>query len=202
MGCYSWSVLPGPGICAGFTLGKESPCAWCYAAQGNYRFANVQAAQAARWSWWKATSVTERAAVLTAAIGATGDRYFRVYDSGDAHDVDCLASWGIVARDLPSVRFWLPTRSWRAGGQTVTALRWLARSPNMAVRLSVTAHDKAQAPEGFVSSSVSFDSAHKGCPKQRAAGTCQSAGCRSCWNRTVSHVTYRLHGHKVRWGKA
>lgn len=38
--------------------------------------------------------------------------YFRIHDAGDCWQDRVLESWVMVARALPKVRFWMPTRTW------------------------------------------------------------------------------------------
>lgn len=192
MGCWSWSLPAGPTVCAGFTLKPGSICASCYAAQGAYRYPNVARAQNARLDWWQ--SAPDRVAILTTAIAkAASNGYFRVFDSGDFTIPPDVLDWWAICKGNPKVQFWFPTRVWHKT-QFLPYLQELASLPNVAVRASGLTIDGPVPPILPLTSLVA--SSGPGCPKQ-TLGTCEAAGCRACWSRSVPTVTYRAHGHLV-----
>src|SRR5207245_3738499 len=71
---------------------------------------------------------------ITTLIYRSGDRYFRWHDSGDLQNLDHLGKIIQVCKNLPRIKFWLPTREY----QTVEAYRRLGgRIPsNLCIRLS------------------------------------------------------------------
>jgi hypothetical protein len=87
-------------------------CHYCYALRGRYPFPVVRAAMEKR----------------------SGERYFRWHDSGDLQSIDHLRNIVAVCKNLPRVKFWLPTREY----QTVEAYRRMGeRIPsNLCLRLS------------------------------------------------------------------
>ena len=70
---------------------------------------------------------------ITTLIYRSGDRYFRWHDSGDLQSLDHLRKIIQVCKNLPRIKFWLPTREY----QTVEAYRQLGgRIPsNLCIRL-------------------------------------------------------------------
>ena len=82
-------------------------CHYCYALRGRYVFRKVQAAMERRFD-----SLTDPRWVdaITTLIHRSGDRYFRWHDSGDVQSVDHLVKIIQVCKNLPQVKFWLPTR--------------------------------------------------------------------------------------------
>jgi hypothetical protein len=166
-------------------------CHYCYALRGRYLFPVVRAAMEKRFS---SLSDPGWADAISTLIYRSGDRYFRWHDSGDLRDLDHLQKIVRVCRNLPRVKFWLPTREYR----TVEAYRRMGgRIPsNLCIRLS--AHlINGKLPLGY-GLPVSTVSSHKNqtipsahcCPAARQGNTC--GRCRACWNPTVKVVEYPL----------
>src|ERR1700693_4481563 len=140
----SWS-LPAHKACP---RANGTICDSCYAAKGCYVYRSTRNAQAVRFAWTVASLRTADArqqwvAALVAAIRAVGCAYFRVHDSGDLFSAQYASCWHEVCRQLPDVRFWVPTPSGHhpAGPLPVFdpllgVLRKLAVLPNVTVRPS------------------------------------------------------------------
>lgn len=206
MSCWSWSPPAGPGYCAGF---QGTVCTQCYAGQGRYRMPNVEHAQQVRWRWWKSAPKSERIRVLKYAIERKTRRgieckipgcvashhYFRVFDSGDFSEPGDVHTWIEVAKALPAVRFWIPTKTWWLP-EFLKPLKLLSELPNVVLRASALDVD-GKLPDGWRQVSRVISNG-PGCPKQ-SAGNCEAAGCRACWDKNVQQVEYRVHGHKVNW---
>ena len=100
----------------------------CYAGKGNYGNLSTQLAQSLRFEWLKdvlseggpagaaellAQAVRHQQAWIARTAKrreALNPRFFRIHDSGDFHNYDALETWIRVARLLPDVHFWAPTR--------------------------------------------------------------------------------------------
>jgi hypothetical protein len=78
------------------------------------------------------SSAVDRA--ISILIRWSGDRYFRWHDLGDLQDLVHLRNIIAVCRNLPDVKFWLPTREY----QTVEAYRKSGSEipPNLCIRYS------------------------------------------------------------------
>ncbi len=201
MSCYSWSLPAGPTTCGGFKGGPGTICGSCYAGQGRYAMPNVIKAQLARWTWWNATSRAERVNVLVSAISRACSRkpFFRVFDSGDFASPEDVRIWAEICASLPNVHFWIPTRVWWRP-EYATALKALASLPNVALRRSALRVDESVPANATLPLTSGVTSTGPGCPKQ-SAGSCEAAGCRACWDRSVLHVDYHVHGQKapIKW---
>src|SRR5689334_416428 len=89
---------------------KGTVCFYCYARRGRYAYPAVKSAMQKRLTsifhprWIEAISTL---------IDCAGDRHFRWHDSGDLQDPRHLANVIRVCRNLPNVKFWLPTREYQ-----------------------------------------------------------------------------------------
>ena len=212
---FTWSLPAGKTCPAGKAsvklLGDAAICSKCYAKKGNYCFAPVQACQDDRLAFLVA-SLREDGGdrwcrAMVAAIQATrkagGDDWFRVHDSGDLFSVAYINAWADVARELPDVKFWVPTREWfTSDPRKVDALRELAKLPNVRVRASALAlNEPAPDLDGIgTGSAVHSNPARamrdkvfacpatiKGFPK-----TCAENNCTRCWTH-IDAVSYMAH---------
>jgi Gene product 88 len=166
-------------------------CFRCYALRGRYTFPNVKAAMEKRFS-----SLTHPRWIdaVTTLIYRSQDRHFRWHDSGDLQSVEHLRNIIRVCKNLPRVKFWLPTREY----QTVEAYRRAGGTipPNLCIRLSAHLIDgKLPLGYGLPVSTVSscqdktLPGAHR-CPAARQGNNC--GRCRACWNPRVKIVEYPL----------
>jgi Gene product 88 len=166
-------------------------CHYCYALRGRYVFQKVQAAMERRIE-----SLTDPrwADAITTLIQRSGDRYFRWHDSGDLQSIEHLEKIIQVCKNLPRVKFWLPTREYQA----VEAYRRSGgRIPsNLCIRLSAHLIDgKLPLAYGLPVSAVSTQNAgirssFHSCPAPKQNNQCGK--CRACWDRSVKIVTYHL----------
>jgi hypothetical protein len=192
LGCLSWS-LEARATCPGSINPKTKQlvdaCAGCYAASGNYRFANVKKPRAEnREDWRRAGWVADMVNALQS------ERKFRWFDSGDCYALPLARKMLEVMRALPHVRFWLPTRmhkfaKFRAVFEEMRAL------PNVAVRYSsdsVTGqferglHGSTIAPQGVTPMGTTL------CTAYTRGGEC--GPCEACFDPSVEVITYPAHG--------
>src|SRR5216684_3911199 len=166
-------------------------CFHCYALRGRYTFPNVKAAMEKRL---RSLTHSRWIDAVTTLIYRSKDRYFRWHDSGDLQSVEHLRNIVAVCKNLPRVKFWLPTREY----QTVEAYRRIGgRIPsNLCIRLSAHLIDgKLPLAYGLPVSTVSSQStgirseAHI-CPAPKQNNQCGK--CRACWDPSVRVVSYRL----------
>jgi hypothetical protein len=176
---------------------KGSVCFSCYAFKGMYVFPAVQAAQYRRLKIlladmhaWKRAMISLLDRKLSRKSRA--DRVFRWHDSGDLQSVEHLSAIVQIAKVLPRIRFWLPTRELEMVREYLASGKTFPK--NLTVRISVAMIGQAFAPalavKGTVASTVA---AGKGfhCPARSQGNECKD--CRACWSRSVPVVDYSQH---------
>lgn len=169
---------------------KDSICSICYALKGRYMFKNVQNALDRRFAKLKHKMWVE--AMTIAISGTESSGFFRWHDSGDIQDVEHLNRIVQVAKNLPQIKFWLPTREYSIVSQ------WKKENgsfpDNLNVRLSGLKKD-GPAPSsiaarlGLTTSGVSKEDFN--CPASTQGNKCLS--CRACWDNTVQNINYKQH---------
>lgn len=168
---------------------KGSTCSKCYALKGMYVFPNVRAAQSRRM---ESISSPVWVLAMTELISRRTKKvpFFRWHDSGDLQSLEHLSKIVEIAKNLPSVSFWLPTR------ETGMVREWIRENPsgfpmNLVVRISAPMIGRT--PEkiaGTVGSSVD-DATGFQCPAPKQGNACQD--CRACWNPKIQNVSYHAH---------
>jgi hypothetical protein len=162
----------------------NSVCAGCYAMRGNYRFPTVlnkqyQRLEAIKQDDWVDCMVT----VLGAEVDPVNP-YFRWHDSGDLQGVWHLEKVAEVARRLPWVKFYLPTKEY---GWVRQWLREHGEFPeNLIVRPCSPMID-SMPPPGFRHTSTVVTEGHN-CPADQQGDRC--LGCRACWDPAVPNIAY------------
>lgn len=191
MPCPSWSI-PAQHCKVGGKLAKVegSVCHNCYALKGMYNFPNVKNALTAREVAFENPQWVE--AMTTAIrIKTKSVKFFRWFDSGDLQSVAMLEAIAQIARNLPDVMFWLPTKEYA----TVAAfLQSNTKPDNLTIRVSGYMVDhKPPKFFGLPTSTVNKDKPHYGslCPAPTQGGMC--GDCRNCWNPEVENVSYHKH---------
>lgn len=168
---------------------KGSTCEKCYALKGMYVFRNVRVAQARRM---ESLSKPVWILAMTELISRRTKKvpFFRWHDSGDLQSLEHLSKIVQIAKNLPGVAFWLPTR------EIATVKEWLSENPsgfplNLVVRISapMIGRSPARVP-GTVGSSVDNPTAFQ-CPAPKQGNACLD--CRACWNPKVEEVSYSQH---------
>ncbi len=175
---------------------KGSVCYYCYALKGNYMFKNVQASQYRRLEAITDPEWVPGMVRLISHYTKPSDPYFRWMDSGDLQSVPHLLNIVAVARELPWVNFWLPTKEPGIVMKTVRMLGgWQNMPSNLVIRVSVFMMGDAP-PAAWVerfktTSTVNWDDAPNKCPAYQQDGSCGT--CRNCWDPNVSNVNYPAH---------
>lgn len=190
MPCHSWSI-PAKNCKIGSKLAKlkTSVCNKCYAMRGFYPTPNVVNALARRFD---SLSNPDWVEAMTLAISGTeGSGYFRWFDSGDIQSLAHLKQIAQIAKNLPNIKFWLPTKEYRIVSE-FTAKNKLPE--NLTIRISGYMIDGPPPVAlanrmGVVTSSVSKTSWT--CPAGSQGNKCLQ--CRACWDKTVSNVAYKYH---------
>ncbi len=191
MPCHSWSI-PAKYCKTGKKLAQVSGsvCFDCYALKGFYRMPNVKNCLEKRFL---SLSNPEWVKAMTLAIsGSEGSGFFRWHDSGDIQSLDHLEMIVQVAKNLPSIQFWLPTREYSFVSEYKK--KHGDFPDNLNVRLSALMVD-GQPPVaiakrlGLTTSGVSTSGFT--CPANTQGNKCLS--CRACWDKKVENINYKLH---------
>ena len=189
--------LPASACKLGAVLARKGGtiCSSCYALKGNYRYSSVQTAQARRLAAVQA-HLGRWSRAMVSLIGREIDPavpYFRWHDSGDLQSVSHLDAIAWIARQLPTVHFWLPTRergmlrTWLESGASVPRNLRIRVSANVVGR--ETTIPAAWRRRGITTSDVDAPGGSS-CPAPSQGNAC--GDCRACWDRTPQ-VTYTLH---------
>ena len=181
--------LPATACKVGAKLAKVagSVCSSCYAMKGNYRFPVVVAGLHRRLDALNNPQWVEGMVKLVGHYTDENDPYFRIHDSGDFQSVEHVLQWVEVARALPWVKMWAPTRE----TQMLTLARAMAGDwpDNLVIRVSAPMVGSALDID-MLTSSVDYEDSQQ-CPAPTQGNEC--GDCRACWDRDVSNVNYHKH---------
>jgi hypothetical protein len=191
----SWSLPAGPS-CPFALYGPNTICGSCFAQAGNYRAdPNVVRAQAARFAWTRDCLKTPDGTdhfvetMVAAIAAAAAGPYMRVHDSGDLFSPAYTRAWIRICSALPSVRFWFPTRSWRA--PWVGVIQQLAALPNVTVRPSALHFDSPPPVVAGLAGGTTAAAEGFTCPAPRNHNAC--GDCRACWIEPNTPISYHAH---------
>ena len=199
MPCHGYSI-PAIRCIVGSKLRKiaNSVCSICYALKGRYVFPNVLEAMEKRFqSLMKAiVRVQQKDEWIEAMVFLISKKeksgFFRWHDSGDLQGVWHLEIIAEVARRLPQIKFWLPTREYSFVSEWIQAGNKVPE--NLTIRLSALMLDgeppKAIAERLNLTVSGASDTDWN-CPASLQSGKC--GDCRNCWDRNVQQVNYKKH---------
>jgi hypothetical protein len=174
--------------------GKHTVCGNCYAHKGMYVFPNVKDALQRRLnilrrnlSQWQTDMVELLCLKYRNKTG--DDRVFRWHDSGDIQGMPHLEAIVAIARSLPTIRFWLPTKEY------AIIRGWVHRNGrfprNLAVRVSAPIVGQAMVPIQYTVSSTVGRGRGFQCPAYTQGGQCLD--CRECWSKSRRTVDYPQH---------
>lgn len=191
MPCFSFSI-PAKRCITGQKLRnvKGSICSKCYALKGRYVFPNVQDALETRFQGMSDPQWIEKMVAMIGKREKSG--FFRWHDSGDLQSVAHLAAIVEIAKRLPNIRFWLPTREFSFVSEYMASN---TIPDNLIIRLSALMFDGKPPVAiakrlGLVTSGASTGNDFS-CPSSKQGGKCLD--CRACWNKSVSNVNYKQH---------
>jgi hypothetical protein len=196
MPCMTFSA-PAQNCITGSALRKVpgSVCEKCYAMKGRYVMPNVKAPREHNLHLLQDLP-TWTAAMIEAIRTNERSGYFRWHDSGDLQSFAHLLAIIDIARSLPEIRFWLPTKE----KQFLSQLKRSGRKVpvNLTVRLSMPMIN--QPPQAWgswphtstVHRAGDFSPAFgQECGAYRNEGKC--GDCRACWDKAVPNVSYPKH---------
>lgn len=157
--------------------------------KGRYPLTNVQTAMHRRLR-----ALRENASWVDDMVAVIGrsesSGYFRWFDSGDIQSADHLRKIISIARRLPHIRFWLPTREY---GMVEEVRRDGPFPGNLTIRLSAHMIDGPLPTALAKRMGVVVSGVTRGiptCPSAQQNNKC--GACRACWD-SKQPVTYGLH---------
>ncbi len=193
MPCYSYGT-PAEECITGAKLRAVAgtTCSKCYAF-GSFYKVYAKTIKPAQYKRLESITKVEWADAMVSLIGRTKNEFFRWHDSGDVQSLEHLEKIADVARRLPQVKFWLPTREYSIVAEYRAAHG--AFPINLAVRLSAHKLD-SQAPNvGLPTSEVHTTNKPTSnvweCPARYQGNAC--GDCRACWSPAVQTVSYHQH---------
>jgi hypothetical protein len=188
MPCYSWG-LDARECKRGSVLRRiqGTSCSICYAHKGNYSRPNVRKTLQRRLEGLSHPRWKEAMVVLITHCTTIGVPYFRWFDTGDVQSYEHLLDILWIAKQLPMVKFWMPTSERRL-------LKRLSQEgppipSNLVIRYSSPMIDRASTAWGHTSMVVTDDSWTCQAPLQN--NKCED--CRACWSSNVTQIRYKRH---------
>lgn len=169
---------------------KGSICSKCYALKGRYVFSNTIEAMQKRFDSLTNPMWVEAITFLINKKEKSG--HFRWHDSGDIQDINHLKNIVQVAKNLPHIKFWLPTREYKIISEYFDTIG--AFPENLCIRLSAYMID-GPTPDtiaqrlGVQVSGVS-DTGYN-CPAPKQENACKD--CRACWDKNTYCINYKTH---------
>ena len=192
MPCYSYSI-PANKCLVGSKLRnvEGSVCHKCYAFKGFYVFTNPKNALEKRYLSLNDPQWVSNMTLLIGTLESSG--YFRFHDAGDLQSIEHFDNICQIARNLPNIKFWLPTREYGFISKYVDSKKTIPK--NLTVRLSAYMVDgplpRALAKKLNVVSSGVTTKKRFTCPASEQNNMCLT--CRMCWNKKVVAVIYKKH---------
>lgn len=169
---------------------KDSICSKCYALKGFYRYPKAEKALIKRLECITNPQWVEAMVVAIGHYEKSG--YFRWHDSGDIQSISHLENICEVAKRLPNIKFWLPTREYALIGQY--KLKHGAFPKNLCVRLSaykINGKPPASIAKAYRVQTSGVKKTGFTCPASKQDNKCLD--CRACWDRKIPNVNYKLH---------
>lgn len=183
-------------------------CHGCYALNGRYTFGNVKNANTARFNQldniqvWQESFINQLRAKYKSLRDKIGKGYFRWHTSGDVQSLEHLVAINEIAKALPEIKFWLPTKEFGIVREFKAMYGEFAG--NLCVRPSMfKVNQKPSKALGLptstcISSPNEFNADHgRICPASLQQFNGQAkvncGDCRSCWDKNVENVSYIYH---------
>jgi len=166
-----------------------SICSMCYALKGRYVFKNVMEAMEKRYQSLNSPDWVKAMVALISKKEKSG--YFRFHDSGDLQSVKHLAQIVTIARFLPDIKFWLPTREYNIVKEFLRT--GYSFPDNLTVRLSALMFDGEVTPSQNPFNLPTSEAGKEGfsCPSSKQGNKCLT--CRACWDKLIPVIKYKEH---------
>lgn len=191
MPCMSYN-LPAKDCITGQKLREiaGSVCNKCYALKGFYHYPNPVAAMDRRLTAIEEPRWVEAMTLVISTLEKSG--YIRWHDSGDLQSLNHLEKICNVARNLPHIKFWLPTREYKF---ITEYKKTKGQFPsNLIIRLSAYMVDGEPPTEIASRSQVltsTVQTVNFTCPASEQGNQCLD--CRKCWDGRVKNIAYKKH---------
>ena len=159
--------------------------------KGNYHYPNVKAPREHNLSLLD--NLEQWAFDMQALIRMTNTTgFFRWHDSGDIQSLAHLLAIVDIAKAMPDIRFWIPTKE----KGILNQFKRLGHSvpDNLVIRLSMAMINQAPNNSAWhLTSTVTDNGETYGaqCNSNKTGGKCLT--CRTCWDSSVTNVNYSKH---------
>ena len=166
---------------------EGSVCSKCYAFRSNYLYPVVKQSHQRRLEALDHPQWIEAMTLLIGHYSDKNDPYFRIHDAGDIQSKEHLKMWIQVARNLPWVKFWMPSKESLWVKQVSKEVSdWPV---NLVVRLSapMIGQKPPRSMKAFPTSTVQA-SVGEHCKAYTRGNKC--GPCRACWDKDVSNIDY------------
>lgn len=171
---------------------KNSVCSNCYACKGFYVFHKDKHAA-------KTAILNDLASFEHDLIADIRENeksgYFRYHDKGDIVSIDHLHAICNIARSLPHIKFWLPTKEYSIVREYLKSGNKIPE--NLCIRLSkyLVNLDKGL---DKVLNELPYSTVYDKTIKPKYSFICKPVNskcgnCRACWNKEIRNVTYIKH---------
>lgn len=188
--CLTYGVRPVV-ACPGMKLGEGHVCSDCYARRGRYGTHSSRKAQVRRMVAFLRDPGLWHRAVVGQLLGAIGEEYVRLHDSGDFFSVEYAEAWGQVADEVPFM-FFAPTRNYRLKA-FLPVLQWLNKKENFTIRPSALKVGEAAPEVPGLSAPANVVRGKGTCLAAEEHSTCEAVVCRDCWLDTERVIDFRRH---------
>lgn len=186
---------------------KGSICHGCYALKGRYIFGSKKKADLARMEQiggnleeWQESFIAYFKGKLKRL--KVEKRYFRWFTSGDLQSVDMLLAIVNIARGVPEIKFWLPSKE--HGILREYQALYGEFPDNLIVRASMFMVDQVPSSglglptSTVISTPINADIRHENvCPASLKSFNGESEAkcedCRKCWDKGYKNVAYIYH---------
>lgn len=168
-------------------------CSKCYAARGRYLFPHPQRAMERRL---KGIDHPRWVEAMVKLITEEANTHFRWFDSGDIQSYGHLVKIIEIAKQLPQIKFWLPT-------QEQLMVKDVKPPKNLTIRVTAPKINPTKLPKfphiAVVVESSKFDwdklvecntNDLWHCPAD-GTGSHKCGACRACWDKDVKRIAYR-----------
>ena len=203
----TWS-LPPTACKVGAKLIKVegSTCSKCYDMKSYRMYPSVRKGRDNNLTLWDNAETNGRDAIADLATalafqidkiskkkqkkGEAGAMLHRWFTGGDLQSVAMLEAFAYVAKLLPHINFWLPTR------EKAIVNKFYAKTldipSNLVIRVSAAMIDgQATAHQNTSTVHKDGDAIGYDCPAYKQGGNC--GDCTACWNSEVKNVSYKAH---------